>query len=103
MFPGKHHLAGQLSCCSTCVQVEKGRCDLMGKDHVALALPHFWVSHLCWQLPFPCLQGAASGFLPPEVLLEMMHQRCVGAKCLISTPARWVGALCTQRRGYAKC
>lgn len=55
MFPGERHLARQLSCCSTCVQVEKGRCDLLRKEHLALVLPHSWVSRLCWQLPFPCL------------------------------------------------
>lgn len=71
----------------------------MGKDHLAMALLHSWVSHLCQWLPFPCLLAAAGGFPASEVLLEMMQQRFVGAKHLISLPARRVGALCTQRRG----
>lgn len=62
-------------------------------------VPHFWVSCLCQRLPFPCLRAAAGGFPASEVLLEMMQQRFVGAKCLISLPTRRVGALCTQRRG----
>lgn len=71
----------------------------MDKDHLAMALPHSWVSCLCRQLPFPCLRAAVGAFPASEVLLEMMQQRLGGAKCLVSLPARQVAALCTQRRG----
>lgn len=43
--------------------------------------------------PISLLARSNEWFPASEVLLEMMHQKCVGAKCLISIPARWVGAL----------
>lgn len=45
------------------------------------------VSCWCWQLPFPCLRAAAGGFPASEVLLEVMQQRFVAVKHLISSPA----------------
>lgn len=38
-------------------------------------------------------------FPASKVLQKMVQQRSVGTKCLISLPARQVGAFCTQRRG----